>query len=149
MNTQNLSTIQMIQLFSHKCKCHFLLCCPTESIRFLCKGKINLLKRKLKGRKRHHMAKFQNEARLLSLKRSIWKQRKEILASKKAYSSIKLLLFPSLTNCLAREQFVLIPASVWSKSLKTQSLTKRELPKYQPSRNPTYQIDSLKKVRMK
>ena len=27
----------------------------------------------------------------------------------------------------------------------TQSVTKQELPKYQPSQNPTYQIDSLKK----
>ena len=43
------------------------------------------------------------------------------------------------------DQFVLVPASVYNKSLKTQSVTKQELPKYQPSQNPTYQIDSLKK----
>ena len=43
------------------------------------------------------------------------------------------------------DQFVLVPASVYNKSLTTQSVTKQELPKYQPSRNPTYQIDSLKK----
>ena len=43
------------------------------------------------------------------------------------------------------DQFVLIPASVYNKSLITQSVTKQELPKYQPSQNPTYQIDSLKK----
>ena len=43
------------------------------------------------------------------------------------------------------EQFVLVPASVYNKSLVTQSVTKQELPKYQPSQNPTYQIDSLKK----
>ena len=43
------------------------------------------------------------------------------------------------------EQFVLVPASVYNKSLITQSVTKQELPKYQPSRNPTYQVDSLKK----
>ena len=43
------------------------------------------------------------------------------------------------------EQFVLIPASVRNKTLITQSLTKQELPKCQPSQNPTYQIDSLKK----
>ena len=43
------------------------------------------------------------------------------------------------------EQFVLVPASVYNKSLITQSVTKQELPKYQPSQNPTYQIDSLKK----
>ena len=42
------------------------------------------------------------------------------------------------------EQFDLVPASVY-KSLITQSVTKQELPKYQPSQNPTYQIDSIKK----
>ena len=41
--------------------------------------------------------------------------------------------------------FVRVPASVYNKSLITQSVTKQELPKYQPSQNPTYQIDSLKK----
>ena len=43
------------------------------------------------------------------------------------------------------DQFVLVPASVYNKSLMTQSVTKQQLPKYQPSKNPTLQIDSLKK----
>ncbi len=43
------------------------------------------------------------------------------------------------------EQFVPVPASVYNKSLITQSVTKQELPKYQPSENPTYPVDSLKK----
>ena len=42
-------------------------------------------------------------------------------------------------------QFVLVPASVYNKSLIGPSVTKQELPKYQPSQNPTYQIDSLQK----
>ena len=43
------------------------------------------------------------------------------------------------------DQFVLVPASVYNKSLVTQSVRKQELSKYQPSQNPTYPIDSLKK----
>ena len=43
------------------------------------------------------------------------------------------------------DQFVRVAASVYNKSLITQSVTKQELPKYKPSQNPTYQIDSLKK----
>ena len=43
------------------------------------------------------------------------------------------------------DQFVLVPASVYNKSLITQSVTMQELPKYQPSKNPTYQFGSLKK----
>ena len=43
------------------------------------------------------------------------------------------------------EQFFLVPTSVYNKNLNTQSVTKQELPKCQPSQNPTYQIDSLKK----
>ena len=43
------------------------------------------------------------------------------------------------------EQFVLVPASVYNKSFITQSVTNQALPKYHSSKNPTYQIDSLKK----
>ena len=42
------------------------------------------------------------------------------------------------------DQFVLVPASEFNKNLITQSVTKQEIPKYQPSQTPTYQIDSLK-----
>ena len=81
----------------------------------------------------------------LSLKRANWKQRRDILASEKTYSSLKMLVLPSLTNCLDMEQFFLVPGYVYNKSLITQSVTKPEFPKYQPSQNPTYQVDSLKK----
>ena len=43
------------------------------------------------------------------------------------------------------EQFVLVPVSVYNKSLITQSVTKEEFPKYQPSQNSTYRIDLLKR----
>ena len=41
------------------------------------------------------------------------------------------------------EQFVLVPASVYNKSVTTQSVTRQELPKYKAEQPPTYQIDSL------
>ena len=41
------------------------------------------------------------------------------------------------------EQFVFVPASVYNKSVTTQSVTKQELPKYKAEQPPTYQIDSL------
>ena len=43
------------------------------------------------------------------------------------------------------EQFVLVPASVYNKSVTTQSVTKQELPKYKAEQPPTYQNDSLKR----
>ena len=43
------------------------------------------------------------------------------------------------------EQFVLVAASVYNKSVTTQSVTKQELPKYKTEQPPTYQIDSLKR----
>ena len=42
------------------------------------------------------------------------------------------------------EQFFLIPASAYNKSMTTQSVTKQEPPKYKAEQPPTYQIDSLK-----
>ena len=43
------------------------------------------------------------------------------------------------------EQFVLVPASVYNKSVTTQLVTKQELPKYKAEQPPTYQIDSIKR----
>ena len=43
------------------------------------------------------------------------------------------------------EQFVLVPASVYNKSVTTHSVIKQELPKYKTEQPPTYQIDSLKR----
>ena len=43
------------------------------------------------------------------------------------------------------EQFVPVTACVYNKNLITQSVTMQEIPKYQPSRNSTLQIFSLKK----
>ena len=43
------------------------------------------------------------------------------------------------------EQFVLVPASVYIKSVITQSVTKRELLKYKAEQPLTYQIDSPKR----
>ena len=41
------------------------------------------------------------------------------------------------------EQFVLVPASVYNKSVTAQTVTKQELPKFKTEQPPTYQIDSL------
>ena len=41
------------------------------------------------------------------------------------------------------EQFVLVPASVYNKSVTTQYATKQEFPKYTAEQPPTYQIGSL------
>ena len=43
------------------------------------------------------------------------------------------------------EQFVLVPASVYNKSVTTQSVTKQDFSKYKAEHPPTYQIDSLKR----
>ena len=43
------------------------------------------------------------------------------------------------------EQFVLVPVSVYNKSVTTQSFTKQELPMYKTEQFPTYQIHSLKR----
>ena len=43
------------------------------------------------------------------------------------------------------EPFVFVAVSVCNTSLIIQSVTKQESPKYQPSQNPTYQIDSFEK----
>ena len=43
------------------------------------------------------------------------------------------------------EQFVLVPASVYNKSVTAQSVRKQKFLKYKAEQPPTYQIDSLKR----
>ena len=43
------------------------------------------------------------------------------------------------------EQFLLVPASVYNKSVTTQSVTKQELAKYKAEQPPTCQTDFLKR----
>ena len=80
-------------------------------------------------------------------KRYNFEAKKRHSGVRKGLQLIKVITPPvqSSTGCLDMDHFVLVPASVYNKSLTTQSVTKQELPKYQPSQNPTCQIDSLKK----
>ena len=82
--------------------------------------------RKPAKHKKTQVANFQSEVRLLSQTFNL-EARKAFCCPKKAYSSSKILLFPSLIICLDLEQFVLVPDSVYNKSLITQSVTKQEL----------------------
>ena len=43
------------------------------------------------------------------------------------------------------KQFVFVPVYVYNKSLKTQSVTKQEAPKYQDEQNPKNQVEWVKK----
>ena len=100
LNTRNLSTLQVFQSFSHRSKKLFLQSCPKEFIQFLCECIKNLLKGNLQGIKRHHVAKSQSEVRLLSLKRTTWKQSRDILASERGLQLIKVIT-PPLINHLS------------------------------------------------
>ena len=98
MNTQNLSTLQVFQLLSLKCKSHFLPSCPKEFIRFLCECIVNLLKGNLQTIKRHHVVKFQDEIWLLLLKRTTWKQRRDFLLSEKRLQLLAVITLPVIIH---------------------------------------------------
>ena len=75
--------LQVFQSLSRKCKSHFLQSCPKVFIRFLRECIVNLLKGNLQAIKIHQVVKFQNEVWLLSIKRTTWEQRRNILSSEK------------------------------------------------------------------
>ena len=75
MNKQNLFTLQVFQSLSRKCKGHLLQSCLKEFVRFICESIKNLLKENLQNIKRHHVAEFQSEVRLLSLNLEAKKKR--------------------------------------------------------------------------
>ena len=118
---------------------------PKEFIRFVCECVINLLKGNLQTIKRHHLVKFQDEVWLLLLKRTTWKQGRNVLLSEKGLQLIAVIT-PPVTNHLSWYGSVcLVPASVYNKSVTRQSVTEQKLPKYKSEQPPTYQIDSLKR----
>ena len=90
MNTQNFSTVQVFQLLSRKWKSHFLQSGPKEFIRFLCECVVNILKGNLQAIERHQVVKFQDEVWLLLLKRTTWKQRRNVLSSEKELQLIAI-----------------------------------------------------------
>ena len=94
MNTQNLSTLQVFQLLSRKCKSHFLQSCPKDFIRFVCECIVNLLIGNLQAIVRHHVVKFQDEVWLLLLKRTTWQQRRKVLSSEKGLQLIAVITLP-------------------------------------------------------
>ena len=96
MSTQNLSTLQIFQSFSHKFKSLFLQSCPKEFIRFLCECITSLLKGNLQSIKRRQRAKFQREVQLLSLERTTWQQTRDILISQKRLQLFKVITPPVL-----------------------------------------------------
>ena len=98
MNTQNLSTLQVFQPLSLKYKSHFLQPRPKEFIRLLCECIVNLLKRNLQAIKRHHVVKFQDEVWLLSLKRTTWKQIRNVLSSEKELQLIAVFTPPVIIH---------------------------------------------------
>ena len=61
MISENLSTLQLFQSFSRKCKSLFLHSCPKQFIRFLCDCIVNLLNGNLQSIKRHQVTKCQTQ----------------------------------------------------------------------------------------
>ena len=100
MNTQTFSTLQVFQLLSRKYKSHLLQSCPKEFIRFLCECIVDLLKENFQAIKRHQVVKFQDEVWLLSLKRTTWKRRRNVLLSEKGLQLIAFIT-PLVINHLS------------------------------------------------
>ena len=94
----NLFYSPSVPIASHKWKSHFLQSCPKEFIRFLCECIVNLLKGNLQAIKRHHVVKFQDEVLLLSLKRTTWKQRRNVLSSEKGLQLIAVITPPVINH---------------------------------------------------
>ena len=125
MNTRNFSSLQVFQSIVHKCKSLLLQSCRKDFIGFLCECIVDL-KGNLQSIKRHHITKFHNEVRLLSLRRLTWKQRRGALVWKESLKLKKFLLLRSVTICLDMEQFFLVPASVYNnKNLNIQAVTEQ------------------------
>ena len=101
--------------------------------------------RKLASHKKTSGGKFSRRSLVtVAKKNNLEAKKKRSVIRKRDSNYWPSLHLPSLTICLDMEQFVLVPSSVYNKSVTTQSFTKQELPKYKAEQPPTYQTDSLK-----
>ena len=75
--------------FPKRGKINFFSVLQKSSSNFSGECIINILKGNLQNKKRHHVAKFQSKAPLLSIKQTVWKQRKDILAFKRSAQLMK------------------------------------------------------------
>ena len=94
----NLSTLQVFQSLSRKNKSHYLLSCPKEFIRYLCECIVNILRGNLHIIKIHHVVKFQDEVWLILVKRTTWKQRRNVLSSEKGLQLIAVITPPVIIH---------------------------------------------------
>ena len=86
------------QSLFRKCKSHDLQSCPKEFIQFLCECVVNLLKGNLQAIKRHHVVNFQVEVWFLLLKKTTWKQRRNVLSSEKALQLLTIITLPIIIH---------------------------------------------------
>ena len=145
MNTQNLSTLQVLQWLSRKCKNHFLQSCPKERLRFLRECMVKLLKGKLQVIKRHHVVKFKDEVWLLSLKRTIWKRRRNVLPSEKGVPLLAVITPPIINHLSWYGAVCCCPSFCVKQECDYAICYKAGTSKYKAEQPPTYQIDSLKR----
>ena len=104
---------------------------------------VNLPKGNLQIIKRHHVTNFPNNLIVL-FEKITWKQRSDVLGSKKALHLIKVIDLHVINHLLDMEQFVLVSASMYNKCLNNQTVTKQKLLKYQFELKPTRKKDSIK-----
>ena len=69
-----------------------------KSLSSVLSKRVNLLKGKLQTIKRHHVVKFQDEVWLLSLKRTTWKQRRNVLSSEKGLQLLAVITPPVINH---------------------------------------------------
>ena len=100
MNSQNLSTLQVFQSFSHKWKSLFLQSCPEEFIRFLCECIVNLLKGNLLSMKRHNFTKFQKKSLIALSNKILLEERRDVVASENGLQ-LKKVITPPVINHLS------------------------------------------------
>ena len=77
---------------------HFLQSGPKKFIQFACECIVNMLKGNMQAIKRHHVIKFQDEVWLLSLKRTTWKQTRNVLSSEKGLQLIAVITPPVINH---------------------------------------------------
>ena len=99
--------------------------------------------KKLASHKKTSRGKVSRRSLVTIAKKNNLEAKKNVLPSEKGLQLIAVITPAVINHFFDMEHFVLVPASVYNKSVTTQSVRNQELPNHKAEQPPTYQIDSL------
>ena len=98
MNTKILSTFQVFQWFSRKCKSHILQSCPKNVYPVSMRMHSKSLQCKFANQKKTSRGKVSRRSLATIAEKTTWKQRRKVLSSEKRFQILPVITTPVINH---------------------------------------------------